>query len=112
MEHQSAIEVLLAQARTGLDRVEPRTHCDEAAADAILVDIRPVEQRQRDGELAGAVIIDAMSLSGGSTRLQLIDYLSPSTATFAMSWYATWGTVPASLPPHFVSLVCIRRLTW
>ena len=28
------------------------------AADAILVDIRPVEQRQRDGELAGAVIID------------------------------------------------------
>jgi hypothetical protein len=28
------------------------------AAGAILVDIRPIEQRQRDGELTGAMIID------------------------------------------------------
>jgi rhodanese-related sulfurtransferase len=58
MEHQSAIEVLLAQARARMDRVEPERIADEVAAGAILVDIRPVEQRQRDGELAGAVIID------------------------------------------------------
>jgi hypothetical protein len=58
MEHQSAIEVLLAQARSSLDRVEPKRIADEAAAGAILIDIRPVEQRQRDGELAGAIIID------------------------------------------------------
>jgi rhodanese-related sulfurtransferase len=58
MEHQSAIEVLLAQARVRLDRVEPERIADEVAAGAILVDIRPIEQRQRDGELTGAVIID------------------------------------------------------
>jgi rhodanese-related sulfurtransferase len=58
MEHQSAIEVLLAQARSSLDRVEPKRIADEVAAGAILIDIRPVEQRQRDGELAGAIIID------------------------------------------------------
>ena len=53
MEHQSAIEVLLAQARALLDRVEPEHLVDEVAAGAILVDIRPIEQRQRDGELTG-----------------------------------------------------------
>jgi rhodanese-related sulfurtransferase len=58
MEHQSAIEVLLAQARVNLDRVEPERIADEVAAGAILVDIRPIEQRQRDGELTGAMIID------------------------------------------------------
>jgi rhodanese-related sulfurtransferase len=58
MEHQSAIEVLLAQARSSLDRVGPERIADEVATGAILVDIRPVEQRQRDGELAGAIIID------------------------------------------------------
>jgi rhodanese-related sulfurtransferase len=58
MEHQSAIEVLLAQARARLDRVEPERIADEVAAGAILVDIRPIEQRQRDGELTGAMIID------------------------------------------------------
>ena len=58
MEHQSAIDVLLAQARGRLDRVEPERIADEVAAGAILVDIRPIEQRQRDGELTGAMIID------------------------------------------------------
>ena len=58
MEHQSAIKVLLAQARARLDRVEPERIADEVAAGAILVDIRPIEQRQRDGELTGAMIID------------------------------------------------------
>jgi rhodanese-related sulfurtransferase len=58
MEGESAIEVLLAQARAGLDRVEPESVADEVAAGAILVDIRPVEQRERDGKLSGAIIID------------------------------------------------------
>jgi rhodanese-related sulfurtransferase len=58
MEFQPAIEALLAQARARLDRVEPERIADEVAAGAILVDIRPVEQRQRDGELTGAMIID------------------------------------------------------
>jgi rhodanese-related sulfurtransferase len=58
MEQQPAIEVLLAQARALLDRVEPEHLVDEVAAGAILVDIRPIEQRQRGGELTGAMIID------------------------------------------------------
>ena len=58
MEYQSAIDVLLAQARAVLDRVEPGRLDDELAAGAVLIDIRPVEQRQRDGELTGAIIID------------------------------------------------------
>jgi hypothetical protein len=35
--------------RVRLDRVEPERIADEVAAGAILVDIRPIEQRQRDG---------------------------------------------------------------
>jgi rhodanese-related sulfurtransferase len=58
MEHQSAIDRLLARARTGLERVEPGDLADEVAAGAVMIDIRPLEQRQRDGELRGAIIID------------------------------------------------------
>ncbi len=58
MTEQAAIDELIARARTGLDRVEPAALAEELAAGALLVDTRPVEQRQRDGELADAVIID------------------------------------------------------
>jgi len=54
----SAIARLLAESRRGLDRVEP-ADLDAAVADgALLVDIRPVEQRERDGELPGALVVD------------------------------------------------------
>jgi hypothetical protein len=58
MAYQSAIDALLAQARAVLDRVELGRLDDELAAGVVLIDIRPVEQRQRDGELTGAIIID------------------------------------------------------
>jgi rhodanese-related sulfurtransferase len=58
MVYQSAIDALLAQARAVLDRVEPGRLDGELAVGAVLIDIRPVEQRQRDGELTGAIIID------------------------------------------------------
>jgi rhodanese-related sulfurtransferase len=58
MDHQSAIDRLLVRARAGLERVEPTDLADEAAAGAVMIDIRPLEQRQRDGELPGAIIID------------------------------------------------------
>jgi hypothetical protein len=45
MEHRSAIDALLERARGGLDRVEPERLADELAAGAILIDIRPIEQR-------------------------------------------------------------------
>ena len=58
MDHQSAIDRLLVRARAGLERVEPTDLADEVAAGAVMIDIRPLEQRQRDGELPGAIIID------------------------------------------------------
>jgi rhodanese-related sulfurtransferase len=54
----SAVDRLLAQARVGLDRVQPRELPAELAAGALVVDIRPVEQRERDGALLGAVVVD------------------------------------------------------
>ena len=53
-----AIDVLLAQARSTLDRVRPERLAEELAAGAILIDTRPIEQRQRDGELPGAIVVD------------------------------------------------------
>jgi rhodanese-related sulfurtransferase len=58
VEYQSAIDALLVQACAVLERVEPGLLDDELAAGAVLIDIRPIEQRERDGELTGAVIID------------------------------------------------------
>jgi rhodanese-related sulfurtransferase len=54
----SAIDVLLAAARLGLDRVEPAHLAAERAAGALVVDTRPVDQRDRDGDLPGAVVVD------------------------------------------------------
>ena len=53
-----SIEEILASTRSKLARVTApeaaRLHC----AGALLVDIRPIEQRSRDGEIPGALIID------------------------------------------------------
>ncbi len=56
--HPSAIDCLLVAVRAGLDRVQPAELADAMAAGAIVVDIRPVEQRHRDGTLPGALVID------------------------------------------------------
>jgi rhodanese-related sulfurtransferase len=53
-----AIDVLLAHARSRLDRVRPERLAEELARGAILIDIRPIEQRQRDGDLPGAIVVD------------------------------------------------------
>ncbi|MFY9913349.1 MAG: rhodanese-like domain-containing protein [Nocardioidaceae bacterium] len=58
MIERAAIDELIDVARTGLDRVQPADLAAELEAGALLVDTRPVAQRQRDGELAGAVVID------------------------------------------------------
>nr|WP_297419764.1 rhodanese-like domain-containing protein [uncultured Nocardioides sp.] len=54
----SAIARLLEESRRDLARVEPADLESVAAAGALVVDIRPVELRDRDGELPGAVVID------------------------------------------------------
>jgi len=51
----SAIDELLAGARARLDRVAPDLLAHEIAAGALVVD---TEQRERDGILPGAVVID------------------------------------------------------
>ena len=50
------IDEILAAARARLDRVEPYALETERLAGALIVDTRPVQQRQRDGELPGAVV--------------------------------------------------------
>jgi len=54
----SAIDALLAKARVDLDRVAPQDLAGELAKGALVVDIRPIEQRRRDGELPGALVVD------------------------------------------------------
>ena len=55
---RAAVDALLDDARAGLDRVLPSDLAAEVAAGAVVVDIRPVEQRMRDGSLPGAVVVD------------------------------------------------------
>lgn len=55
---EPGIDRLLSHARSGLERVEPGDLAAEVAEGALVVDIRPLEQRQRDGELHGALVID------------------------------------------------------
>ena len=49
---------MLAECRAGLDRVRPEQLAAEMAGGALVVDTRPAEQRERDGELPGAIVID------------------------------------------------------
>ena len=54
----AAIDRILTDARAGLERVEATDLDAEMAAGALVVDTRPVEQRERDGGLPGAVVVD------------------------------------------------------
>ena len=58
MSGRRGIDDILAAARARLDRVEPKDLAGELAAGALVVDTRPVEQRERDGALPGAIVID------------------------------------------------------
>ena len=54
----AAIEEILASARSTLSRVtadDAARRCDDGA---LIVDIRPIEQRKRDGQIPGALVID------------------------------------------------------
>lgn len=58
MTDPPAIDLMLAQARSTLQRVQPEDLGDEVGHGAILIDIRPAEQRERDGDMPGAVVVD------------------------------------------------------
>jgi rhodanese-related sulfurtransferase len=52
------IDQLLAEARARLERVTPHEAAARVAAGAVLVDIRPAEQRAREGEVPGALVVE------------------------------------------------------
>jgi rhodanese-related sulfurtransferase len=55
----TTIDELLADARAA---IAPRLRADDLAAaferGALVIDTRPADQRERDGELAGAIVVD------------------------------------------------------
>jgi rhodanese-related sulfurtransferase len=53
-----SIDDILTHARARLDRVAPEDLKREPLNGAVTIDTRPVEQRARDGELPGAIVID------------------------------------------------------
>ncbi|MGH9276084.1 MAG: rhodanese-like domain-containing protein [Acidimicrobiales bacterium] len=61
-DQPSGIDRLLEQARAGLDRVDPVDLADEVAAGALVVDLRPAINRDAEGELPGAVVIERIHL--------------------------------------------------
>ena len=52
------LDELLIRARRDLMRVEPKQAASELAAGAVLVDIRPADQRSSGGDIPGATRID------------------------------------------------------
>ncbi len=55
---QSAVAGQIAALRTRYERVLPGDLLDEMARGALVIDTRPLEQRRRDGELPGSVVVD------------------------------------------------------
>jgi rhodanese-related sulfurtransferase len=54
-----AVDRLLAAAQARIaPRVQPSALAHELESGALVVDIRPADQRERDGELPGATVID------------------------------------------------------
>jgi rhodanese-related sulfurtransferase len=58
MPARRTVEELLAEARSRLDRVTAAGLAAEQAAGALVVDVRAAADREREGELPGAVVID------------------------------------------------------
>ena len=54
----ATVDEMLDKARRRLQRVTPQAAAAEHAKSAILIDTRTSEQRQRDGSIPGALIID------------------------------------------------------
>lgn len=54
---RTRIDDIIDRIRTRYRRVEPGRLGEEMAAGALVVDIRPIDQRERDGELPGALVV-------------------------------------------------------
>jgi rhodanese-related sulfurtransferase len=58
----TGIDDVLAQARAQLHRLDPRDAATAQRAGALLVDIRPQINRQLEGELPGALVVERIHL--------------------------------------------------
>jgi rhodanese-related sulfurtransferase len=71
------LDEMLDAARARLDRVSPADLEGEMASGAVVVDMRTGEQRERDGTLPGAVVIDLTVLEwrlAPSSRHRELDF--------------------------------------
>jgi rhodanese-related sulfurtransferase len=55
---KASIDQLLAETRRGLMRLTPAEAAAAMVGGAVLIDTRPIEQRLRDGEVPGAIVVD------------------------------------------------------
>jgi rhodanese-related sulfurtransferase len=55
---QRGVDEVLAEARAELDRLDPREAYEAVRAGAVLVDIRPAANRDTEGSVPGALVID------------------------------------------------------
>jgi hypothetical protein len=74
-----SIDEILAAARARLDRVAPEDLEREQLAGAVIVDIRPIEQRTRDGLSQAPSSSTATSWNGDS--IPLVNITSPISPT-------------------------------
>jgi rhodanese-related sulfurtransferase len=56
------VDRVLERRRSELERVEPTELAARAAAGALVVDLRPEQDRRRDGALPGAVVVERIHL--------------------------------------------------
>ncbi len=79
----SAVDVLLAEARAGLVRLDPVAASAAVDDGALLVDIRPEAQRRVEGEVPGALLIERnvlewrMDPTSPSCLPEIVDHLRP-----------------------------------
>lgn len=132
MADRSAIARLLEECQQALDRVEPADLESVAAAGALVVDMRPVQQRLRDGELPGAVVVDRNVLEwrldptspyrlaiaddperrivlvcsegyGSSLAARTLQQLGLSRATDLAGGFTAWSAYVAEVQAHVVA---------
>jgi hypothetical protein len=112
MRGTSAIDALLAAARADLDRVQPGDLATEIAAGALVVDIRPVDQREQDGGLPGAAVIDRNVLEWRLDPTSPHHIPGSPTPDDASSSSATRATAPAWPPRPFARSGSTVQQTW
>jgi rhodanese-related sulfurtransferase len=72
--HLGGVDGMLERARSRIKRVRPEAFADFVARGGLVVDIRPAAQRQAEGDLPGAVVIERSVLEwrldpSGSNRI-------------------------------------------